>query len=238
MLSVIFTALILGSIQSIVAIEPKFHEGNLEELYSITNALVSEGRFQESLVYIDKILEIEPNNVDAEKLRFQVTMKMLTLDAILDLEKSKIKDKTMYGKFTPTKNFVHPTKNNNQSSNPEYDVHVLVVVRNTAGQLVNVSESTSSWYLPDKLTDAVFDYILDGKEITTINNIRYEKAQHVENLDFPDMSLLSTYPLNYCEQLPKQGVTCIPVFFAHTSGLILDENYVATTYWTILRIIN
>ena len=52
---------------------------------------------------------------DAEKLRFQVTMKMLTLDAILDLDKGKIKDKTGYGKFIPTRNFGPPIENNNQS---------------------------------------------------------------------------------------------------------------------------
>ena len=278
-LSAILVAFIIGSIQSIAAIEPELDEDNIEELYSIFEALVSEDKLEESLVYIDKILliepedtlaltkkaivlyfldrdsesvqifdkvlSLEPNNVTAKQFRNDVILRMLAYDAMIDLVESL--EETMYGKFILTRNFASPIENKNQLLNSEYDIHLLVVVRNAEEQLINVSESTSSWYLPDKFTDVMFDTEFGKKEITTINNIKYEKVQFTQELSwdgwvdpiFTDTLQMSSYPLNFCEQFAgRPGVTCVPVFYAHTSTVILAKDYVATTHWTILRVLN
>ena len=55
--------IIFTSISSISAQE--FDEKNIEELHSIGASLISEGRYEESIRYYDKILEIDPDEVRA-----------------------------------------------------------------------------------------------------------------------------------------------------------------------------
>ena len=297
-LSAILVAFIIGSIQSIAAIEPELDEDNIEELYSIFEALVSEDKLEESLVYIDKILliepedtlaltkkaivlyfldrdsesvqifdkvlSLEPNNVTAKQFRNDVILRMLAYDAMIDLVESL--EETMYGKFILTRNFASPIENKNQLLNSEYDIHLLVVVRNAEEQLINVSESTSSWYLPDKFTDVMFDTEFGKKEITTINNIKYEKVQYTftPTLEHRFMGLypifsevdlefsstpeareqmakqkdFSQWKIHYCGTFSGHGYSCLPIFQDLVPNMTLEQDDIVTHQWTILRILN
>jgi len=64
-----------------------------------------------------------------------------------------------------------------QDSN--YQVYLQAVLRNGDGQLINVTENTKTGaYIPHEISDYVFDTLMGEKEIITIDNIKYEKAQY------------------------------------------------------------
>ncbi len=54
-------------------------------------------------------------------------------------------------------------------------IHVQLVVQNTEGQLINVSEATHGSYIPHKVTDYVFDEYLGEREIVIIDKMKYER---------------------------------------------------------------
>ena len=61
----------------------------------------------------------------------------------------------------------------------KFQVYLQSVLRNGDGQLISVVESTANGaYIPHKITDTVFDTLMGKKEIITIDNIKYEKAQY------------------------------------------------------------
>ncbi len=61
----------------------------------------------------------------------------------------------------------------------DYQVYLLAILRNGDGQLINVTENTKTGaYIPHEIADYVFDTLMDEKEIITVNNIKYEKAQY------------------------------------------------------------
>jgi len=64
-----------------------------------------------------------------------------------------------------------------QDSN--YQVYLQAVLRNGDGQLINVTENTKTGaYIPHEISDYVFDTLMGEKEIITIDNVKYEKAQY------------------------------------------------------------
>ena len=65
------------------------------------------------------------------------------------------------------------------TENTNYQVYLQAVLRNGDGQLINVTENTQTGaYIPHEITDYVFDTLMGEKEIITIDNIKYEKAQY------------------------------------------------------------
>ena len=61
----------------------------------------------------------------------------------------------------------------------DYQVYLQTVLRNGDGQLINVTENTkTAAYIPHEIADYVFDTLMGEKEIITIDNIKYEKAQY------------------------------------------------------------
>ena len=61
----------------------------------------------------------------------------------------------------------------------DYQVYLQAVLRNGDGQLINVTETMATGaYIPHEITDYVFDTLMGEKEIITIDNIKYEKAQY------------------------------------------------------------
>ena len=60
----------------------------------------------------------------------------------------------------------------------KYQIYLQVLIRNSDGQLINVTESTEKGsFIPYVMSDYVFDTLMGEKEIITINNIKYEKGQ-------------------------------------------------------------
>ena len=65
------------------------------------------------------------------------------------------------------------------TKNTNYQVYLQAVLRNGDGQLINVTENTKTGaYIPHEISDYVFDTLMGEKEIITIDNIKYEKAQY------------------------------------------------------------
>ena len=65
------------------------------------------------------------------------------------------------------------------TTNTNYQVYLQAVLRNVDNQLINVTENTKTGaYIPHEISDYVFDTLMDKKEIITIDNIKYEKAQY------------------------------------------------------------
>ena len=65
------------------------------------------------------------------------------------------------------------------TENSNYQVYLQAVLRNGDGQLINVTENTSTAaYIPHEISDHVFDTFMGEKEIITIDNIKYEKVQY------------------------------------------------------------
>ena len=58
-----------------------------------------------------------------------------------------------------------------------YQVHLLVEIRNAQNQLVSISEALFGYYIPHEISDHTFDEKLGIKEIVTIDNIKYEKGK-------------------------------------------------------------
>ena len=66
----------------------------------------------------------------------------------------------------------------------EYQFHLQVVLRDTDGRLISVTEATNGYYIPHDITDEGFDKCFGAnickKEIVVIDNKKYEKIQYSE----------------------------------------------------------
>ena len=145
----------------------------------------------------------------------------------------------------------------------EFKVHLQVVIRDSQGQLVSVTESTSGFTtvaLPGKmiagvvmvdnkqvmtnLTDNVFNKEVE-KEIITVDDIKYEKVQWVdtksscEDESCKDIHQnVGKWNTNFFGDFNEFGFLNIPLFQALTSTVILEDDDNVTNQWTVLRAMN
>ena len=124
------------------------------------------------------------------------------------------------------------------SKDGKYLMHVQVIVRNAQGQLTAVTEGTYGAYVLHKITDNVFDEVLPEKEIVTVNDIKYKKAQFGDTFrggDFVDQN--GVWLVTVCGDVPSTliGVECAYIFEVMTNQVILEDDDVIYTNWTILR---
>ena len=154
------------------------------------------------------------------------------------------------------------------SQDSKWIVNLLTILRTDDGQLINITESTASAaYIPHRITDHVFDTLMGEKEIVTIDNIKYEKAQYTftptleqrflglypiftGNYNFEFESTpearekmdehkdFSMWKIHYCETFEGHGFSCIPIFQDLVPTMTLEEHDVVTHQWTILRALN
>ena len=148
----------------------------------------------------------------------------------------------------------------------EWLVNLQLIIRTGDGQLINVTESTdNAAYIPHKITDHVFDDLLGEKEIVTIDNIKYEKAQYTVTPTF-EQRFIGLYPvyteialeftfegdaltkmqidkeyslwkIHHCATFRGHDYDCIPVFQVLVPTMTLQQYDVVTHQWTILRIL-
>jgi hypothetical protein len=147
------------------------------------------------------------------------------------------------------------------TSDKEYEVHVQIVIRDKNNQLVAVAESTSvehfQTYLPNgdqvpQWIDMTFDRILmENYQSVIINDEKYEKVQfslsslyekyrldHFSHIPTGTELPVSDQFLKLCNVLQVHGHTCITSFVAKAPMYFLQEDYVMTQQWTLLRIIS
>ena len=124
--------------------------------------------------------------------------------------------------------------------NSEYNFHLQVVLRDTDGGLISVTESTNGYYIPHDVTDQVFDNDFGEKEIVIVNNIKYEKAQYTQqySLDLP-YKLMFFIPIAIeVSDGSKTVIVDANIFQAFVPLVYLEEGNVINTQWTILRELN
>ena len=264
--SVIITIICLGVLFSVQAAfaeeELPLPEGkNIKEWESISAALVAEKRFSEAIIYLDKILEQEPNNlkaltnkagllaqlgnfskslslsnkvleIDPDRISaltnkaialkmlgeyeksYQIFTKILTIEP----ENEKIKkSRTILLSGTPTIS----------TNNSEYDVHVLVTIRDKDGNLIAVTESNNARYLPSQFTETWWDQ-LDKKEYISYENgfKKFQKSNAMlSNEDHIGMLTLERVMHGYN----------VNVFEAFIPMIQMDETDTAEVQWTIIK---
>ena len=141
----------------------------------------------------------------------------------------------------------------------QFQVHLQVVVRDSQGQLVSVTESTYGWTtvaLPGKtipgivtlddkqvmtnLTDNVFNEEVE-KEIIDMNAIKYEKVQWVdtksgcEGKSCNEVEHVGKWNTNFFGDFNEFGFLNIPLFQTMTSTVILEDDNNIINQWTVLR---
>jgi len=127
------------------------------------------------------------------------------------------------------------------TADSEYQLHVQVIVRNAEGQLAAVTEGTYGAYVLHKITDNVFDEVLPEKEIVTIDSIKYEKAQFGNTFRGENfVAQNGVWLVTVCGDVPSTliGVECAYIFEVMTNQVILEDDDVIYTNWTILRAID
>ena len=147
-----------------------------------------------------------------------------------------------------------------------YKIYLQVIIRNADGQLINVTESTANGaYVPHMISDLVFDTLMSEKEIITIDDIEYEKAQWTNSPSleerfiglYPIYSELtlefvsepgedttkmyeskkdfSIWKIHYCADWENFGYSCIPVFQVLVPNMTIEPTDIVEQQWTILR---
>jgi len=116
-----------------------------------------------------------------------------------------------------------------------------VVVRDSHGQLVSVTESTNGYYVPHDVTDEAFDRNFGKKEIVTVDDIKYEKVQYIvkdRHYRVP-MKLMFFIPAVIEVSYGSETVTVEAfIFQAFVPLVYLEEDDVVDTQWTIFRKLN
>jgi len=146
------------------------------------------------------------------------------------------------------------TVNLASTTDSKYIIHLQIVVRNTEGQLVSVTEVAHGQYIPHEMTDQIFHNSLDIRKTIEIDNMLYQKgidkstwtpgtptegAQQI-NFRYSVEDMQSFWGLQYCIDLKDQdgdahGISCIPFFTTITPNISLEEDDVFTLDWTILK---
>ena len=132
------------------------------------------------------------------------------------------------------------------SMGSKYLIHLQVVVRDVQDKLVSVTEAIHGSYIPDELTDQIFDENMGKKEIIDIDKIRYEKVEFIQIENVQQYSFLTSFhdmqsmwSIEFCLQTNEhgneQGISCVPFFQTITPDISLGEDDVFTSHWTILR---
>jgi len=122
----------------------------------------------------------------------------------------------------------------------EYQFHLQMVLRDSDGRLISVTESTNGYYIPHAVTDEAFDIHFGEKEIVIVDNIKYEKVQYREeySLDLP-LKLMFFIPAILEVSYGSETVTLEAfIFQAFVPLVYLEEDDVVDTQWTIFRKLN
>ena len=119
----------------------------------------------------------------------------------------------------------------------EYQFHLQMILRDSDGRLISVTESTNGYYIPHDITDEAFDKHFGKKEVVSIDNMKYEKVQYTEtySLDLPGkLMFFITAFLNITDEQEMISVDA-HIFQAFVPFVYLEEGDVINTQWTIFR---
>ena len=122
----------------------------------------------------------------------------------------------------------------------EYQFHLQVILRDSDGRLISVTESTNGYYIPHDVTDEAFDIHFGKKEIVTVDNIKYEKVQYREkySLDLPLKLMFFISAVLEVSYGPEIVIADANIFQAFVPLIYLADDDEINTQWTIFRKLN
>ena len=126
----------------------------------------------------------------------------------------------------------------------EYQFHLQMILRDSDGRLISVTESTNGYYIPHAITDEGFDTCFGSntckKEIDVIDNLKYEKIQYREKYSLDSSQRLMFFITAVLEVSygPETVLVDAGIFQAFVPLVYLEENNVINTQWTILRVLD
>ena len=126
----------------------------------------------------------------------------------------------------------------------EYQFHLQMILRDSDGRLISVTESTNGYYIPHDITDEGFDNCFGSnickKEIVVVDNIKYEKIQYREKYSLDSSQRLMFFITAILEVSygPETVIVDAGIFQAFVPLVYLEENNVINTQWTIFRVLN
>ena len=235
---------------------------NVKEWHAIGAALISEERYEESIKYYDKILEINPEDQKAllnkgsvlkDLKRYEESIKYY--DKILEINPNHVKALASKGislafllEWSEAEKFIFravelepeikaiqamkyqfleaaPTIPDHDSI---YDIKLRVTVRDSSGNLVSISESSNSRYLPYPLTDKIFENNVIEKGVI-INEKVFDIAQNVGTF-VPEDNASGAFSISYTKYDHP-----IDVFFSFVPMIFheIDDNVL--TEWRITK---
>ena len=257
--------MVLASITNVVAQEEFFplKDENIVEWHKIAASLISNGKYEESIKYYDKILEINPNDVNAllnkgsifiELDKFDESIKHY--DKILEINPNDVNALASKGialshlhKYSeaiiaidkalliePNNEIIKKKKANFLSKAPTvsaydsiYDIELRVTIRDSSGNLISISESSNTRYLPYEITDEVFAYGFDSKDVITINGKSYDRLKQTGEV----MPANDTFGM-LSISIELDGYV-MDLFQAFTPMIIMEKNDIMEVEWTILK---
>ena len=126
----------------------------------------------------------------------------------------------------------------------EYQFHLQVILRDSDGRLMSVTESTNGYYIPHDITDEGFDNCFGSnickKEIVVVDNNKYEKIQYKEkySLDLPQRLMFFITAILEVSYGPETVIADAGIFQAFVPLVYLEDDTMINTQWTILRELN
>ena len=234
---------------------------NVKEWESISAALVSEQRFEEAIIYLDKIIDEEPNNLKALTNKAGLLIKLEKFlesleisNKVLEIEPNRISTLTnkaitlkllekyeesflTFSKILiiePENDTIKKARANLLSSTPtiptsgsQYEVHVLVTVRNADGQLIAVTESTNARFLPSLFTEKWWERLDNNGKIISADDkqIFQNSGKIIPSDDYLGMLTLE-------RQMSGYDVNIFEVFFPMIQ---IEETDQAKVQWTIIK---
>ena len=126
----------------------------------------------------------------------------------------------------------------------EYQFHLQVILRDSDGRLISVTESTNGYYIPHDITDEGFNSCFGSnickKEIVVIDNIKYEKIQYREKYSLHAHTRLMFFITAVLEVSygPETVIADAGIFQAFVPLVYLDDDTVIDTQWSIFRKLN
>ena len=125
--------------------------------------------------------------------------------------------------------------------NSEYQVHLQVIVRDTSGGLISVTESTNGYYTQHEITDEAFDRCFSPnickKEIVVIDNKKYEKVPFAQKYGIESSEPKLQFKIRVIVQ--EENVLVDKNLFSIFVPLIwMEEGDVIDTKWNVFREFN
>ena len=132
----------------------------------------------------------------------------------------------------------------------EYQFHLQMVLRDSDGRLISVTESTNGYYIPHDRTDRGFATCFGlqfsdicKKEIVDIDNEKYDKIQFtVSREDYENdeqVVLMFSIVGKVSTTIDNEIIMVdVPAFQAFVPLVYLDDDTVIANQWTIFKKIN